>query len=116
VWSLRLARKLAGRGSVNAVSPGDSPPSGGRLFFAAYAVSNTKFLVDTGSSFSIVPHRSALPTRGPSLRSANGSRIRCWGYRQRAITFGGPTFQWKFLLADVRFAILGVDFLRHFNW
>jgi hypothetical protein len=95
--AVRLAGKLTGRGSVNAVSPGDSPPSSGRLFFAADSVSQTKFLVDTGSSFSIIPHRSALPTRGPVLRSANGSRIRCWGYRQRAIAFGGRTYQWKFL-------------------
>jgi hypothetical protein len=107
--AVRLAGKLARRSSVNAVSPVTLPPA------AADAVSNTKCLVDTGSTFSSIPHRSALPTRGLTLRSANGSRICCWSYCQHTIAFGGRTFQWKFLLTDVRFAILGVDFLCHFE-
>jgi hypothetical protein len=32
-----------------------------------------------------------------------------------ATAFGGRSFQWKFLLADVRFVILGVDFFRNFE-
>jgi hypothetical protein len=69
--------------------------------------------MDTSSSFSILPHRSRLPLRGPALKSANGGCIRCWGYKQSPIAVGGQPFSWKFLLADVRFAILGIDFLRH---
>jgi hypothetical protein len=65
------------------------------------------------SIFSILPHCSRLPPRGPALKSANGGRICCWGYKQSPIAIGGQPFSWKFLLADVRFAILGIDFLRH---
>jgi hypothetical protein len=32
-----------------------------------------------------------------------------------ASAFGDRSFQWKFPLADVRFTILGVDFLGHFE-
>jgi cleavage and polyadenylation specificity factor subunit 1 len=93
--------------------PSKPPTGGGRLFFASDNVSGKRFLVDTGSSFSILPHHSHMPARGPALKSDNGGRIRCWGFRQLSIAVGGQSFSWRFLLADVRFAILGIDFLKH---
>jgi hypothetical protein len=72
-----------------------------------------RYLVDTGASFSLVPHRSTKPpAREPRLTGPNGLPIRCWGEERRRLQFGGRTFQWPFLRADVSFAILGVDFLR----
>ena len=73
------------------------------------------YLVDTGSSFSILPFSSHLPPTGPLLKAANGQRIPCWGRRRQSITFGGHRYSWQFLLAAVDFNILGVDFLQHFN-
>ena len=77
--------------------------------------SGASFLVDTGSSYSIIPHSSHQPPTGPLLRSANGHRISCWGERQLTVTFSGHRYTWAFLLADVQFNILGVDFLQHFQ-
>ena len=65
-----MAGKLGGRGgnSVNSVGPG-------KLFFIQDSISGKKFLVDTGSSFSIIPHKSTAPTTGPKLWSANNKPI-----------------------------------------
>ena len=73
-----------------------------------------RYLVDTSASFSLVPHRSKdPPAREPRLTSPNGLPIRCWGEEKRRLRFGGRTFEWSFLRADVSFAILGVDTLRN---
>ena len=77
--------------------------------------SGASFLVDTGSSYSIIPHSSKKPPSGPLLRSANGQRIPCWGERRLTVAFGGHHYTWNFLLADVQFYIIGVDFLQHFK-
>ena len=71
--------------------------------------------MDTGSSYSIIPHSSKKPPSGPLLRSANGQRIPCWGERRLTVAFGGHHYTWNFLLADVQFYIIGVDFLQHFK-
>jgi hypothetical protein len=47
--------KLSSRGTVAAVSPGESTVKPGRLFFILFSVSNKKLLVDTGSSYSLFP-------------------------------------------------------------
>ncbi len=41
-----------------------------------------------------------------------GQLIPCWGDRLVQLQFQDQDFSWKFLLADVAFPILGVDFLR----
>jgi hypothetical protein len=78
-------------------------------------VSNKNLLVDTGSSFSLFPFRSAAKPCGPRLKAANGQRIRCWGSRHSRLLIGGKSFQWQFLQADVSFPILGVDFRHGFQ-
>ncbi len=50
--------KLARRGLVNPVSPG-------RQVHVVDQLSNRRFLVDTGSAFSVYPHSSTSPPRGP---------------------------------------------------
>ena len=74
-----------------------------------------RFLVDTGSSYSILPHRSQEPTSGPCLCTADCSPIACWGDRKLHVAAGGRRFMWPFLLADVALPIIGADFLRHFG-
>jgi hypothetical protein len=138
---VRLAgRKLAGRGAPTFLRPGnsigiiaaaaDAGSSGapasvaagggssikpGRLFFLQDAVSGLHFLIDTGSSYSILPHRARAKPYGPTLRAADGHRIRCWGHKAAEVKLGGQLYKWQFLLADIRFPILGVDFLRSFQ-
>jgi hypothetical protein len=101
---------------VAAACPGNlNTAAAGRLFFVYDAVSARKLLVDTGSSFSIFPFRSAARPSGPRLKAANGQRVRCWGSRRRELRIAEKVYKWQFLQADVSFPILGADFLRHFD-
>jgi hypothetical protein len=52
---------------------------------------------------------------GPLLWAADGRRIHCWSSKQLQLSLHGTSYSWQFLLADVKFPILGVDFLRHFG-
>ncbi len=103
--SLYLVGKLGGPGRLNAVAAG-------QLIHMLDQISNRRFLVDTGASYSILPHRSSLPALGPKLYGPAGQPIPCWGDRLVTLKFQDQDFSWKFLLADVAFPILGVDFLR----
>ena len=71
------------------------------------------FLIDTGASYSIIPHRSSSPTCGPALTNADGQALPCWGERTRTLLLGGQKVKWTFLLAGTQMPILGVDFIRH---
>jgi len=52
--------------------------------------------VDTGASFSLVPHRyKDLPATEPRLTVPNGLPIQCWGEERRRLCFGGRTFEWS---------------------
>jgi hypothetical protein len=75
-------------------------------------VSNRHFLVDTGASYSILPHVSSLPASCPKLYGPAGQPLPCWGERLVQLRFQDLDFSWKFLVANVAFPILGVDFLR----
>ncbi len=55
--SLHLVGKLGGPGRLNAVAAG-------QLIHMLDQISNRRFLVDTGASYSILPHRSSLPAKG----------------------------------------------------
>jgi hypothetical protein len=99
--SLHLVGKLCGPGRLNAVAAG-------QLIHILEKISNRHFLVDTSASYSILPHRSLdVWLFGPA-----GQLIPCWGDRLVQLRFQDQDFSWKFLLADVAFPILGVDFLR----
>ena len=76
-------------------------------------LTDQRYLLDTGASFSLVPNSSKdPPAHEPQLTSPNGLPIRCWGEEKWRLHFGGCTFEWSFLRADVSFTILRVDFLR----
>ena len=109
--NLLLVGKLDGREAVVAVSCGPK----GRLALLVDESSQQRFLVDTGSSYSILPHKSKQPTSGPRLCTADRSPIACWGDRRLHVAAGGRRFTWTFLLADVAMPIIGADFLRHFG-
>jgi hypothetical protein len=72
--------------------------------------SHQQFLVDSGSSFSIIPFSSTSPQHGPHLTVANDCSIACWGIRSASVALSGITYQWRFLRAAAKFPILGADF------
>ena len=74
-----------------------------------------QFLVDTGSSYSIIPHRSQEPTSGPHLCIADCSPISYWGDCKLHRAAGGRRFTWLFLLADGALPNIGAEFLHHFG-
>jgi hypothetical protein len=100
-----VAGKLGCRDVVSAVRPG-------RLFYITDSISSRRYLVDTGSAFSIMPWESSDTPCGPNLTTADGRRILCWGERPFTVTIGGVPRRWSFLLAAVSFPIIGIDFLR----
>jgi hypothetical protein len=108
-FAVLLGGKLVSRGGVISIVR----PS--KLFYITDSVSQRHFLVDTGSTFSILPFRSSSPQSGPWLTAANGRRIACWGHRRASVILDGIHYSWKFLCAAVRFPILGADFLRNFK-
>jgi len=87
----------------------------GRLGLLVDEATNCAFLIDSGSVFSIIPHKSSSPPKGPRIVTADKTAIPCWGYRWRTLQVGGRQFKWKFLLADLSFPIVGADFLRYFK-
>ena len=69
--------------------------------------------MDTGATLSLVPHSSrSPPAQAPRLVGPDGRPIRCWGKERRRLLIGGRNFEWEFTRAEVKFPILGVDFLR----
>jgi hypothetical protein len=72
---------------------GGSSIKPGRLFFLKDTVSGLQFLIDTGSSYSILPHRAKARPFGPILWAADGRRIRCWGHKVAEVKLGGQLYK-----------------------
>ncbi len=83
----------------------------GGLVFLNDQVTNLPYLVDTGASVSLFPHRSSAAATGPPLAGADGRNISSWGRVTKTLCFGAKNFICSFLLAAVAKPILGVDFL-----
>jgi len=83
----------------------------GGLIFLHDKVTDVPFLVDTGASVSVLPHRSNSTPTGPVLTGADGKNIASWGHVTRKLCFGVQSFLCSFLLAAVSKPILGMDFL-----
>ena len=98
-----MGGKLGGR-ALCAITPG-------QLLHLQDDFSGAFFLVDTGSGYSILPCKSRLPPSGPALIGADGQPIPSWGQQQHRLSFGGQVVSWAFLLADIKFPILGIDFI-----
>jgi hypothetical protein len=97
------------------VAAATCPGEPGMLGLLVDECEKTKFLADTGSVFSLVPHQSSAPPSGPRLVTADDKPIACWGACTRTLHVAGRTFTWRFLLAAVAFPIVGADFLRAFG-
>jgi hypothetical protein len=73
-------------------------------------VSQRRFLVDTGASYSIFPHWSSSPPTGPLRAGPSGTAIPCWGEKEFELSFDNKKFNGPLLLAAVKFPILGLNF------
>ena len=51
---------------------------GGKLIFLHNAVSGRRFLVDTGATRSVIPHKSSATTDGQRLVGADSRTIPTW--------------------------------------
>lgn len=89
-----------------------------RLFYITEKSTQLSFLVDSGAEISILPASSSdkKRARGFDLQAANRTTIPTYGERSLTLNFGlRRTFRWIFVIADVKVAILGADFLSHFG-
>ena len=86
-------------------------PSGAPLIYLWDAYRGAAFLADSGAAVSVVPHKSTAPPSGPPLVGANGAPIRSWGAVNKKVRFGDYDYVFSFVLADVAYPIVGLDFL-----
>ena len=101
---------------MNAAVPRENKGAN-HLLFALDSRDSTKWLIDGGAAFSIVPPNSQQRAAGPNawrLQAANGSDIECFGLTDRDVCIAERTFPFTFIVADVRQPILGADFLSEF--
>lgn len=81
--------------------------------------SGQKFLIDTGAEVSVIPatrmHRLNNNRENP-LFAANGTVIETYGVARLTVDLGlRRQFTWNFMIADTKYPIIGMDFLRNFN-
>nr|VZI24985.1 unnamed protein product [Spirometra erinaceieuropaei] len=119
--SFKASLTASGRRShptVEATAAGSVANLHTRRLFLWDRIAGAKFLVDSGAEVSVVPptpterkHRSSFcPT------AANNSSISTFGQRSITLDLGlRRIFRWVFIIADVSVALIGADFLAHFN-
>lgn len=90
----------------------------GRLFVTDKHT-KVQFLIDTGSDLCVYPRSEIKGRRSKTdfqLYAANGSIIETYGYAHLELDLGlRRCYRWRFIIADVTKAIIGVDFLSHYN-
>ena len=96
----------------------DGCPGKGRLFVVDKRT-KVQFLIDTGSDLCVFPKTMLKENRLKTdyqLCAANGSIINTYGYAHLVLNLGlRRDFAWRFIVADVTKAIIGVDFLSYYN-
>ena len=85
------------------------------LLYLVDVASSKRYLVDFGSAFSILPHKSTAEPTGPRLMTVDGKPLHCWGHRTCTVHTRTRQFSWSFLLAPEAFPILAADFLSKFK-
>ena len=113
--ALSLPKKLGGRPRLAAAVVSRKPAAVG--FYIRDTTSGKQMLVDTGAMMSTFPpseeDRKHPPSNTIHLVAANGSSITCFGTKTRTISIMDRSYDWPFLIADVRTPLLGADFLAH---
>jgi len=80
--------------------------------------SGRRFLIDTGAQVSVTPatwQEKRQGTSGPPLIAANGTNIPTYGARNISIKLHNRCLPVRLVVADVKRALLGADFLRQHN-
>ena len=107
-------------GKLNSVQPNEAQAVTAPISYRLNIIdrcSGIKFLIDTGAGVSVIP-RGKHKTRETStkLYAANGTEIRTYGERTLRMNLGlRRSYIWNFIIADVKMAILGADFLARHN-
>nr|VZI06072.1 unnamed protein product [Spirometra erinaceieuropaei] len=89
-----------------------------RRLFLWGRIAGAKYLVDSGAEVSVVPPTPSGRKTSSSfcLTAANNSSIPTFGQRSITLDLGlRRIFRWVFTIADVSVALIGADFLAHFN-
>ncbi|XP_078495427.1 uncharacterized protein LOC144750503 [Ciona intestinalis] len=88
-------------------------------FFVFDSRNNINFLVDTSSATSVIPplnNKMSLFHANPPISALTDTNMKAHGCQHMSVSLAGcGTFQWEFLIANVRHPILGLDFLDHFS-
>ena len=82
-------------------------------------VISIEFLIDTGSSSSLIPHKKLLPvTSTGCLMAINGTPFPTYGACEMKVSLGlNKKLNWRFTIAEVSIAVIGMDFLNfHKVW
>ena len=109
-----MAEKTTGKRQRREPEVNAVPGQKGELLFVHDSNNGIKWLVDSGALYSIVPPSLAQRAQGQQpnhLQAANGSKIPCYGSVAKKITLGSKSFEFEFIVADVKHHILGADFL-----
>ncbi|XP_049316982.1 uncharacterized protein LOC125779754 [Bactrocera dorsalis] len=81
--------------------------------------STINFLIDKGAEGSVIPptqQQRTCPDKNNYLYAANKSTIKTYGEKSMFLNLGlRRQYSWNFIIADVSQAIIGADFLSHFN-
>ena len=112
------SRRLSHRDQLLVVTS-EADPQAGRLLYITDWESRLCFLIDTGSEVSIIPPSKAERKNQQhtfGLLVANNSPILIYGTHSLTLNLGlCRTFQWLFMIANMRNPILGADFLKHYG-
>lgn len=94
-----------------------SPPT--RRLFITDRESQVNYLIDTSADLCVYPRvaiRGQLKKSAYELAAANGTTIHTYGTITLALNLGlRRAFTWKSVVADVPKAIIGTDFLLHYD-
>lgn len=89
-----------------------------RRLFVHDRITGARFLVDTGADVSVTPALRTDKARQSDvhLYAANGTKIKTYGERSVTLDIGlRRPLKWIFCIADVPYAILGVDVLHKYG-
>ena len=88
-----------------------------QLLYIKCSITNLKFLIDTGSSCSVIPMDPNSRDHPQGYLSAvNGSSVPTFGCKNITIDLGGPVpLNWVFCIAETLKLIIEIDFLSHFD-
>ena len=109
---MHMVGKRVGPAAAAAAAPMGNPSC---LLYLVDVASSKRYLVDSGSAYSILPLQSSAEPTGPCLMTADGKPLHCWGRGTCSVRTRTREFSRTFLLAPVAFPILGADFLSNFR-